>query len=108
MKKPFLARARAAVPYVLLSAIVAVGVGSILATSSPTSTSSSSSYFYSNWSCGNQSQCIAVMGHNVGSAGPFCSEANCLAWNKTYIPGTSSCNASAAYPIYNAPSSGCE
>src|ERR1035437_4290958 len=60
-------------------------------------------YFYSNWSCGNQSQCIAVMGHNVGSAGPFCVSSSCQAWNRQYIPGASSCNATAVYPIYNYP-----
>lgn len=85
----------------LIAAAVAVS-----ACAMPTTGTSSNGYVYNNWSCGNQSQCIAVMGHNVGSAGPFCTRSACMAWGQQYIPGAYGCNASAAYPIYNAPPSG--
>lgn len=65
---------------------------------------STNSYLYANWTCNNQAQCIAVMGHNTGSAGPFCSVASCQAWEKAYIAGT--CDSQPFYPIYNAPPTG--
>lgn len=64
-----------------------------------------SSYLYVNWSCANVSGCIANMGHNTGSAGPFCGAASCNAWRQQYIT-SSTCNSSAIYPIYNAPPAG--
>ena len=59
---------------------------------------------YANWTCNNQSQCISVLGHNTGSAGPFCSVTACQNWGKAFILGT--CDARPLYPIYNAPTSG--
>jgi hypothetical protein len=85
---------------------VLAAVAFVFACSAPTTATNSTNFVYNNWSCGNQSQCIAVMGHNVGSAGPFCTRPPCLAWGQRYIPGAYSCNATAAYPIYNAPPAG--
>jgi pimeloyl-ACP methyl ester carboxylesterase len=66
---------------------------------------SGSNYTYANWNCNNQSQCIAVMGHNVGSAGPFCSPTACDAWRKAFFTGAT-CTAQPMYPIYSAPPPG--
>jgi pimeloyl-ACP methyl ester carboxylesterase len=66
---------------------------------------SASNYTYANWNCNNQSQCVAVMGHNVGSAGPFCSPTACDAWRKAFFSGAT-CTAQPAYPIYSAPPAG--
>jgi hypothetical protein len=63
-----------------------------------------SGYYYANWDCHNQSQCIAVIGHNVGSAGPFCSFAGCTTW-KTYFSGAT-CDEQPLYSIYFPPASG--
>jgi hypothetical protein len=63
-------------------------------------------YIYANWSCANVSGCIADMGHNVGSAGPFCNPQSCNDWGKAYIAGAYGCNATAIYPIYNGPPAG--
>lgn len=71
----------------------------------PSSSSSGASYYYANWSCNNQSGCIAGMGHNVGSAGPFCTSSACQAWVNTYIH-TATCDQQASYPVYNAPPAG--
>jgi hypothetical protein len=71
----------------------------------PTSSSSGSNYFYANWDCKNQSGCIADMGHNLGSAGPFCTSSACLAWKNAYMR-TSTCDPQANSPIYNAPPAG--
>src|SRR6185436_19778532 len=64
-----------------------------------------SGYYYANWDCHNQSQCIDVIGHNVGSAGPFCSSAACTTWRNTYFFGAT-CDAQPLYPIYYPPASG--
>jgi hypothetical protein len=64
-----------------------------------------SGYYYANWNCNNQSQCIANLGHNVGSAGPFCSPASCAAWRQAFFFGAT-CDAQANYTIYNAPPPG--
>lgn len=71
----------------------------------PSSGGSGATYYYSNWTCNNQSGCIADMGHNTGSAGPFCSAQACAAWNASYIH-SATCDTQANYPIYNAPPAG--
>lgn len=62
-------------------------------------------YYYANWNCNNVSGCIAGMGHNTGSAGPFCTQSACTKWTSTYIQ-SARCDTSASYPIYNAPPAG--
>jgi hypothetical protein len=85
--------------------LIAIGPGgSTTAMVGVTVTGGGSGYTYSNWDCKGQSQCIAVVGHNLGSAGPFCSPAACSAWQKTHISG--SCTAQPLYTIYNAPAPG--
>jgi hypothetical protein len=80
---------------------VALTIDTALTHSPPVTTKA---YFYANWTCNNSSQCIAVMGHNTGSAGPFCSVSTCQTWEKTYIAGT--CDSQPLYPIYNYPPAG--
>ncbi len=60
--------------------------------------------YFANWTCNNQPGCIADLGHNVGSAGPFCTVAACMKWEQTYILGT--CDGQPNYPIYNGPPPG--
>jgi hypothetical protein len=61
-------------------------------------------WVWANWTCNNVAACIAVRGHNVGSAGPFCSVAACTAWNRAF--GTGTCAAQPAHPVYNGPPAG--
>ncbi len=101
-------RVPSAISYLLLLGVAALGIASILATSNPAAPggSSGNGYYYANWNCNNVGGCIADMGHNLGSAGPFCSSNSCNAWRQTYII-SSTCDLEAKNPIYNAPSSGC-
>ena len=62
-------------------------------------------YTYANWNCNNQSQCISVVGHNTGSAGPFCSPTACNAWRISNFNGAT-CTAQPSYTIYSAPAPG--
>lgn len=68
-------------------------------------TSSGTTYYYASWNCNNVSGCIAGMGYNTGSAGPFCTAQACAAWVNTYIK-SATCGTQASYPIYNAPPAG--
>ena len=86
----------------IIFSLICIGCGS----SDYNSSSNSNSYYYNNWSCANISQCISVMGHNFGSAGPFCSYSACQAWGNQYVQGSYSCNSTAIYSIYNSPASG--
>jgi hypothetical protein len=74
--------------------------------SSGSSSSSNSNWVYANWTCNNSSQCIAVRGHAMGSAGPFCSVSACTAWYTSYGLGT--CTSQPQYPtmIWNYPPAG--
>ena len=49
--------------------------------------STSSSVWYAHWNCNGQSQCIADMGTNTGTAGPFASQSDCDTWRNTYFFG---------------------
>ena len=91
--------------YLFLLPVVALGVASILATNPSSVTQPSNTWYYANWNCNNVSGCIADMGHNTGSAGPFCSTTPCDAWKQAYII-SATCGPTAAYPIYNAPAAG--
>lgn len=71
--------------------------------SSPTDPSNA--YAYANWNCNNQQQCIDVIGHNTGSAGPFCSFTACDAWKAQFFQGAN-CASVNQYQIWNAPSPG--
>ncbi|MCU1349994.1 MAG: hypothetical protein JWO56_3024 [Acidobacteria bacterium] len=66
---------------------------------------SGSGYTYANWNCNQQQQCIAVLGHNTGSAGPFCSAAACDRWRQQFFLGAT-CTAQPMYPVYSAPPPG--
>lgn len=92
--------------YLLLIPVVALGVATILATAPAAVTGPTSTLYYANWNCNNQSQCIAVLGHNVGSAGPFCTQAPCDKWRQTYFYGATCDVGTAKYAIYNAPAAG--
>ena len=92
--------------YLLALPVFVLGVASILALSCTDVTSPSSDYFYANWDCKNQQQCIAVMGLNLGSAGPFCTKSPCDKWRITYFYGATCDLAPAHNPIGNAPPAG--
>jgi hypothetical protein len=93
----------------LMLGVAALGIASILATTNPAAPSTSGSsngYYYANWNCNNVGGCISDMGHNLGSAGPFCTSTSCNTWRQTYIT-SATCDLDAKNPIYNSPSSGC-
>jgi hypothetical protein len=70
-----------------------------------TVTGGGSGYTYANWNCNGGPQCISVMGHDVGSAGPFCSSTACDAWRREFFPGAT-CTAQPLYPVYAQPPPG--
>jgi hypothetical protein len=70
------------------------------------SSGGASGEWYANWSCGSVASCISVMGHNLGSAGPFCTEADCRAWAQQLVPGTFDCTETPTYTVYQAPEPG--
>ncbi len=92
--------------YLFLIPVLVFGVASILATSPTDATKPSNSYFYANYDCKNQQQCITVAGHNVGSTGPFCTKAPCDKWRNTYFFGATCDVAPAKNNIYNGPAAG--
>jgi hypothetical protein len=61
---------------------------------------SGSGYYYANWDCNNISGCVTVMGHNQGSAGPFCTASSCDAWRQTYISGAT-CATTQKFTLWN-------
>ena len=54
-------------------------------------------YYYANWNCHGQTQCIAVMGYSYETTGPFCSLSDCTAWKNKYIPGSCTCDLTPTY-----------
>jgi len=74
------------------------------------SNSSSNNYYYNSCSCLNGTACVNTLGHNTGSAGPFCSFSSCQSWAATnvqiYSNNSSYCGQSANYTIYYQPTSG--
>jgi hypothetical protein len=54
-------------------------------------------YYYANWNCKGQSQCIAVMGYSYETTGPFCSASDCQAWKNKFIPGSCTCDLTPTY-----------
>ena len=70
-----------------------------------TVTGGDSGYTYANWNCNGGPQCISVMGHDVGSAGPFCSSTACDAWRREFF-SSATCTTQPLYPIYAAPPPG--
>ena len=76
------------------------------ATDYPTCTPpASGTNYYANYNCNGQSQCIADMGYNTGSAGPFCTIASCNDWLNQFIAGN--CTTSPTYAITNSAGSTC-
>jgi hypothetical protein len=99
---------RSPLRYLLLLPVAALGVATILATAPTSVTQPSSSLYYANWNCNNQSQCIATMGDNsnTGSAGPFCTQAACDKWRQSYFFGATCDVGPAKHTVFNAPAAG--
>lgn len=95
--------------YVALLALLAGFVGLFNGCSgsgnSP-STPSTTTWYYVNWNCSGQSSCIAVMGANLGSAGPFCTTTDANNWGNQYIPSAYNTSTSPQYTVYNSPPAG--
>jgi len=62
-------------------------------------------YTYANWDCNNVGGCIDQLGHDVGSAGPFCTAASCAAWAYDHF-AAATCTAQPTYPVYYYPPPG--
>jgi hypothetical protein len=102
-------RLPSAISYLLMLSVAVLGIASILATSNPAAPSTGGTgngYYYANWNCNNVGGCIADMGHNLGSAGPFCTSNSCNTWRQSYI-SSATCDLAAKNTIYNSPASGC-
>jgi hypothetical protein len=97
---------RSPLRYLMLLPVAVLGVATILATAPTGATQPSSTLYYANWNCNNQSQCITDLGHNTGSAGPFCTQAPCDKWRQSYFFGATCDVGPAKHPVYNAPPAG--
>ena len=66
-------------------------------------------YYWANWTCPS-SACTSIMGRPSGSAGPLCSQADCIAFTSTstYVPLGATCSTTATYTKYvtDTPSNG--
>ena len=60
-------------------------------TGTGTGTGTTTTYYYANWTCNGQAQCITTMGAASGSTGPFCTLTDCQAWKNKFIPGSCNC-----------------
>jgi hypothetical protein len=101
-------RVPSAISYLLMLGVAVLGIASILATSNPAAPGGSggNGYYYANWDCNNVSGCITDLGHDLGSAGPFCTSSSCSSWRQSYI-SSATCDPAAKHPIYYSASSGC-